>query len=113
MPAPDPVAAERLRRLFRVVSGLLTVAAVVRWLTPLNVPSANLQPYGCGSPASPTPGSLSDLVCHESLGVARGWVLGLIIAAILALALGEFVARPLSGRPWLVRSLAHHEAPKR
>lgn len=106
MPAADPVVAERLRRLFRVVSGLLTVAAVVRWLTPVNVPSANLQPYGCGSPASPTPDSLSELVCKEALGAARGWVLALVIAAILVLAIGELAARPLAGRPWLMASLA-------
>ena len=106
MSAPDPVVAERLRRLFRLVSGLLTIAAVVRWLTPVNVPAANLQPYACGSPASPTPGSLSELVCKDSLGAARGWVLGLIVAAIVVLAIGEFAARLLAGRPWLVAALA-------
>lgn len=106
-PVASPVQ-ERLQRACRVVSGLLLLAAVIVWLTPVNVPGANLQPYDCGTPAAASPGSLSRLVCSETMRQARGVVLALVIASVLVLLLGEIGSRigmPSRG-PWLFATLA-------
>ena len=38
---------------------------------PLNVAGKNLQPFGCGSPASPMKGQLADFVCSSDIAGAR------------------------------------------
>jgi len=100
--ASDSVVVERFLRAFRAVAALLTVASAVVWLRPINVPGQNFQPFGCGSAAAPASDDLARLVCDGSVGRFRGIALGLIVAALLVLVVGEMLAKPLGRRRPLV-----------
>ena len=98
----DSVVVERFLRAFRAVAALLTVASAVVWLRPINVPGQNFQPFACGSAAAPASDDLARLVCDGSVGRFRGIALGLIVAALLVLVVGEMLAKPLGRRRPLV-----------
>lgn len=61
------------------VAGLLTAAAVTRWVLPRLIVAANLAPVSDGDPAR--------LLRVERWRAGRGWAAGLTVAAIAALAL--------------------------
>lgn len=92
-------------RLLRVASLLMLGGAVLVWVAPLSVPGKNLQPFGCGSPASPMKGQLANLICSYDITGARYAAFGLLGAASLLLVMSELVAPRLAGAPAL-RGLA-------
>lgn len=79
-------------RLLRAGSLLALAVAVVAWLAPTSVPGKNLQPFGCGSPATPSKGSLAKAICGDDLTGARYVALALLVVAALLLVASELVA---------------------
>lgn len=86
-------------RLLRAASLVLVGAALLTWLTPLSVAGKNLQPFGCGSPASPMKGQLATLICGDDITGARYTAFGLLVAAALLLVVSELVAPRLAASP--------------
>ena len=87
-----------LTRACRVVAVLLIGSAIAVWLQPITVPGKNLQPFGCGAPASPNDGALGKLVCTTDWDRVRLLVLALLVAGILVLAMGEVLVERLHPR---------------
>lgn len=92
-PAEAAPRREHLVRVFRTAAVLSALAATVVWLRPVNVPGSNLQPFGCGTPASPATGELEALVCTASVGAMRGVAAGLLVTALALLLVGEITPR--------------------
>ena len=94
----DPHGEDWLIRACRVVAVLLIGSAVAVWLRPITVPGNNLQPFGCGAPASPNGDALAEPVCSTDRARVRWLVLALLLAGILVLTIGEVVVGRLRPR---------------
>ncbi|EAP99251.1 hypothetical protein JNB_03745 [Janibacter sp. HTCC2649] len=87
-------------RLLRASSVLLLAGALIVWFTPINVPGKNLQPFGCGSPASPVKSKLAELICQSDLAGTRLTIFALLASAAVLLLISEQVARLVWDRAW-------------
>lgn len=92
---------EWITRLLRIAAAVLIGVAVTVWVTPVNTPGRNLVPVGCGSPASPKTDALSEFVCRDLVGEAKGIAVALAVAAALLLLLSETIVPRLGERRWL------------
>lgn len=79
-------------RLLRIGALIWAVAALIRWITPVNVAGRNLVPVGCGSPASPRTDELTRYICADDVSGATAQAVALVVAAAALLLMSEVVA---------------------
>jgi len=92
-------------RYLRASSFVIFTLAVVAWLRPVNVRTANLVPFGCGSVASPQGGELASYFCSADMAGWRRVVVALFLSSLILALLAALGGRLIRLSPW-ARGLA-------